>query len=267
MTRALILDSQAEIERPRARIVLTGILEEGGEVTEIRRASGAVVARLGRGVVEGRVVNGRTGEPIEEARVELQGTGYEARTGPRGVFRMDGLRPGTYTLTFAPAGEGPFLGVIEPAQVTVDEGAPVQIELRTPSEASVVQGFCAVDPPDPGQVTSTRAPADPGMVEGRLTWADQGEGAAGLEVGMDERSTTLTGSWETGRLVFDTLETRTWTTTQGWYGLCARPSEGWDAVRSDTFRLTVRSPEGRELYQGFVLPVPHRIVTRDVVVR
>lgn len=65
----------------------------------------------------------------------------------------------------------------------------------------------------------------------------------------------------------DTLETRTWTASQGLYRLCARPSASWDAVRSDTFRLTVRSPEGRELYQGFVLPVPHRIVTRDVVVR
>jgi hypothetical protein len=245
-----------QVRGPRdTRIVLAGILEEGGEVIEIRNAAGAVVARLGRGTVEGVVVDGRTGTPLEGARVQLQGTEYEARTGDRGAFRLGGLRPGTYTLTFDPPDEGRFLGAPEVVQVTVEEDVPVAVELRTPPEAAVVEGFCVFDPPDAG------------MVEGRVSWADGGEGAAGLQVGLEERSSELIGSWEAGRLVLDTRETRTWTTARGWYGLCARPSGDWEAVRFDTFRLQVRNSEGRELYRGFVLPAPYRIVTRDVVVR
>jgi hypothetical protein len=256
------------VRGPRdTRIILTGILEEGGEVTEIRRASGAVVARLGRGLVEGTVVNGRTGAPLPGARVRLQGTDYETRTGAAGSFRLDGLRPGTYTLVFDPADQSRFLGALEPVHVTVEQDAPVQIDLRTPAEATVVQGFCALDPPDPEAEAAGRDPADPGMVEGLVTWADTGEAAAGLQVGMEEQSTTLIGSWEIGRLVFDTRETRTWTTSRGWYGLCARPADDWDAVRFDTFRLRVKNAEGRELHEAFVLPVPHRIVTRDIVLR
>jgi hypothetical protein len=256
-----------QVRGPRdTRTVLTGIVEEGGEVLEIRRASGAVVARLGRGTVEGTVVNGLTGAPLVGARVQLQGTEYEARTGPGGTFRMGALRPGTYSLT-VDHGEPRFLGSLEPVQVAVDEDAPVQVELRTPSEAAVVQGFCAFEPPEPDEDASRRDPADPGMVEGLVTWVDTGEAAAGLQVGLEERSTTLLGRWDLGRLVFDTRESRTWTTARGWYGLCARPSEKWDAVRFDTFRLQVRSHEGRELFQGFVLPAENRIVTRDVVVR
>jgi hypothetical protein len=257
-----------QIRGPRdTRIVLTGILEEGGEVTEIRGAGGAMVARLGRGTVEGTVVNGRTGTPLAGARVQLQGTEYEARSGLQGGFRLDGLRPGTYSLTIVPGDEGHFLGTPVPVQVTVEEDAPVQVELRTPPEATVVEAFCASDPPDSSEGARHRNPADPGMVEGLVSWGERGGAAAGLQVEMEERSTTLVGSWETGRLTLDTRETRTWTTTRGWYGLCARPSGDWDAVRFDTFRLRVRSTEGRELYRGFVLPAPHRIVTRDIVVR
>jgi hypothetical protein len=120
-----------QVRGPRGTsIVLNGILEEGGEVTEIRRASGGVVARLGRGAVEGTVVNGRTGAPLAGARVHLQGTGYESRTGPRGSFRLEGLRPGTYTLSLDPSDVPGFLGALEPVQVAVGE------DERRPGRAS-----------------------------------------------------------------------------------------------------------------------------------
>jgi hypothetical protein len=56
------------------------------------------------GEVRGRVVDGRSGEPLGRVAVQLAGTAYRAETSAQGEFRMAGVAPGDYTLSVSTVG-------------------------------------------------------------------------------------------------------------------------------------------------------------------
>src|SRR5262245_59445019 len=51
-------------------------------------------ATAGSGVIEGRVISGRSGEYLEKARLTVEGTPLESFTNSDGQFRLVGLPPG-----------------------------------------------------------------------------------------------------------------------------------------------------------------------------
>ncbi|MBI4874295.1 MAG: TonB-dependent receptor [Acidobacteria bacterium] len=54
--------------------------------------------------VFGRVVDGRSGEPLGRVAVQLAGTPHRAETGPGGEFRIEGVAAGAYTLSVSTVG-------------------------------------------------------------------------------------------------------------------------------------------------------------------
>ena len=61
--------------------------------------SAALLAQTaGTGTIEGRVLNGRTGDYVEKARVTVQGTGFETLTDTGGQYRIVNVPAGTATV-------------------------------------------------------------------------------------------------------------------------------------------------------------------------
>lgn len=56
------------------------------------------------GEIRGRVVDGRSGEPIGRVAVQLAGTGHRAETSASGEFQMAGVAAGDYTLSVSTVG-------------------------------------------------------------------------------------------------------------------------------------------------------------------
>jgi hypothetical protein len=110
------------VER-RAR--LSGIREQGGEVSGVFSADGTPLERAPvRLAVTGRVAD-HTGAPLPGAHVFISGTSHEAVADSLGEFVIPGLPAGEYTVSFAhPRLEA--LEVIPPQQrvAVVAEGPP-----------------------------------------------------------------------------------------------------------------------------------------------
>ncbi len=85
----------------------------------LRNAAGGLALALLAGALAGQAPNPQRaaslhglvqtgkGEPVEGARVELQGTGLSTVSRPDGSFRIDGVPPGRYWLTVARASLDP----------------------------------------------------------------------------------------------------------------------------------------------------------------
>jgi TonB-linked SusC/RagA family outer membrane protein len=76
-----------------------------------------------QGTVSGTVVDGKTGRPLPDASVGLEGSGVGVRTGVRGEFRLTGLTGAAVRIRVARVGYQP---VTQEAQV---DGSPVRVEL------------------------------------------------------------------------------------------------------------------------------------------
>ena len=77
---------------------LVAVHEGGGEVLVARTLAGATVWARSYGSVLGTVTDSASGKGIAGASVELRGTAHRARTDTAGVFRMDSVARGSYTL-------------------------------------------------------------------------------------------------------------------------------------------------------------------------
>ncbi len=73
----------------------------------------------GCGQLQGRVYDTRSSLPVSGAQVRLVGTGFVATTNGSGYYSIDGIPPGSYTVTCSAAGYTLFsYGPIEiPAHV------------------------------------------------------------------------------------------------------------------------------------------------------
>src|SRR5215204_2457921 len=84
-------------------------------VATLRAQSGAV------GTIEGRIINTRTGEYVERARVTVEGTGLETFSDSSGQYRLTAVPAGTVSVRAF------FTGLDQQAEtVTVSPGATVQ---------------------------------------------------------------------------------------------------------------------------------------------
>ena len=56
------------------------------------------------GIIQGRVINDKTNEPLEFATVQVQGTSLGAITSIEGTFTIKGVQPGFYNMIVSMVG-------------------------------------------------------------------------------------------------------------------------------------------------------------------
>jgi protocatechuate 3,4-dioxygenase beta subunit len=136
-------------------------------------AVAAIAGTALAGGISGRVVNARTGDPVEGAVVVAQGRNDAGRatTNARGVYEIDDLEPGDYAVTARARG---FETARYPRPVTVARGITTDINFRlVPSGGGRERGFIT------GRVVDART-GDP--IEGAvvMAMADPGQGEDGV---------------------------------------------------------------------------------------
>ncbi len=92
-------------------------------------------AQSGTGIISGTVVDGETGETVISAAVTLEGTGYGAMSDLDGAYRLEKVKPGTYTLVCA------MIGYAETkiTDVKVVAGKMVKLDIKLMVEALQMQ--------------------------------------------------------------------------------------------------------------------------------
>jgi hypothetical protein len=126
--------------RDRREYKLATLHETGGSV------SGPVVdARPA--TIAGVVFDSTRGAPLAGARVFLSGTSHVTRTDSTGHFTLDGLAPGTYSLSFLHARLDSLEWVAPGMDVSAEPGAPREVALGIPASAKGVAVAVATAPP------------------------------------------------------------------------------------------------------------------------
>lgn len=240
------------------------VLEDGGEVEEVRSESGEVLSRASGAVVAGTVSDG-SGAPLPGARVWLEGTGMEARTGAGGVYRIGGVPEGVYTLRFSHPAVAALGNVLPGREVRIAEKAGSRrADLSIPSPGDLAAALCPEEPDSAaiyGVVTDPRTgePVAGGVVV--VTWSgmytvDRTTAVQPLMSSVGSRDNAarpyttdvaITESWEA---------LRTTAGPGGSYHICGLPSDqlllarAW-ATQADVGRgggtLTVKEMAGQPL--------------------
>ncbi|MBT8487909.1 MAG: hypothetical protein HKO77_06885, partial [Gemmatimonadetes bacterium] len=157
------------------------------------------------GSVTGTVFDSIDGGPMPRAMVYLWDTSHRALTDEDGRFRIDGVEGGEYSVLFFHDKLG-TLGVSPGArQLTLEPGQVAEVELATPSMATVVRSQCMIE---------DRAESS-GAVAGQVL-----DGPSGLPLG----GAHVTLSWDE-----DGSPTPRFVATQtgpfGWYRSCSVPAD------------------------------------------
>jgi hypothetical protein len=108
------------------------IHETTGEVVEVLGLDRAMRLEVPPGAVRGRVVADGTGEPLGNVLVYLEGTEYEDTTDIDGTYRIDGVRPGRYRVSWAYHELRIASGPPEAEPVEVVSGRDTEVDLRVP---------------------------------------------------------------------------------------------------------------------------------------
>jgi hypothetical protein len=127
---------------------LSLMLEEGGEVLEVRSASLGHRPLAAPAVLAGMVYDSANAGPLGGALVYLSGTSYSDTTDARGRFRLERLPAGEYEIAFSHP-ELLRLNVhAKPVAVNIRSGEQRSIELSLPLTARVdaLAEACASDP-------------------------------------------------------------------------------------------------------------------------
>jgi hypothetical protein len=176
------------------------VREEGGEVVAIDAARrGEQAGMVALGTVTGTVFDSTRARPLAGARVFISGTQHETVADSAGVFELRGVRPGTYSLSFA----SPRLDGLDylppPVSVSMAEGGSVRQDLYVPSLSRVLASAC---PPEQG-----------GSVGGAVRSAVTGDGVPGAVVVL---------TWREGRGAARTAQVET--DSAGAYHFCGIPA-------------------------------------------
>jgi hypothetical protein len=249
------------------RYSLSGFIEVGGEVTEVRRNQ--TDRRLGETEVGGSVagvVLDRAGRgAVADAEVSVVGTVRSARTDGGGRFRVNGLPDGRYGLRVTPpAWDLPWL-LPEAGDVVVREGATSNVELRLLTPDRILRAICDQLAPD----------APVGVVVGRVTDAATGQPVADGGVVVAWASFGL-GEDLTGVEVRTLWDASTGTTDDGgWFRVCGVPEDvllrvmavpsGDSAERTSARLWTADAPAptgAREIWLSGIDPVGRVDLTR-----
>lgn len=242
-----------------------GLRVAGGTVLTVREPGGGTVLTASTATLEGVVLEEISSEPVEGARVHLAGTDEAAVTGADGRFRFVELVPGRYDVSFdhpamAPYGLEPETEVVEATAGTVSS-----VQLRMPSQLSLVGRACAdeLDTRPPGTSVLVGRVLDRGTgmplsgAEVTIRWTDFDlriyPGAAGTTRG-DRASGDLVGIRAAGDGLVAT------TGADGTYRACVVPENTrldlearWGPFEAtpDTARIPVDAPAlGHDLYVG-----------------
>ncbi len=92
--------------------------------------------------MEGVVFDSTLAGPLPGARVFLSGTGYAAASDGEGRFRLEGVPPGTYALSFSHPRLDTLAHTPEPVDAQVGDGTTTRVALAVPSRSSVLTAAC-----------------------------------------------------------------------------------------------------------------------------
>ncbi|HEY0808753.1 MAG TPA: carboxypeptidase-like regulatory domain-containing protein [Longimicrobiales bacterium] len=220
-------------------LYLLGTREEGGHVVSV---DGVPSHPMTAGVIEGQVVDSATQQPISDATVFVSTTPHEAKTDSLGRYRITGLSPGKHQI----AVNTPTLVELNlPIQLherTVSPQRPVQLNLTSPTYASMYRSLCAAEDPDVG---------------GSLIFGIVRDSASGVPLYDAE----MKAQWEGASLNNEAISKR-WRTrqtrTDGRYYLCWMPENSDVEVtarsRRNLARANVHLMGAAKLRQDFMIP-------------
>lgn len=143
-----LIEVQDDLGRPR-RLDVSGYVEEGGVVTSIRTAAGAVVSASSASIVG--TVTDSLGIPFPDAHVSIIGTDLETITDATGSFRLDDIRAGTWSVS---ASHPELVAYGHPGsrvQVSVGPSGTGRADLQLTSVAAATADRCRGSPSVPGE--------------------------------------------------------------------------------------------------------------------
>jgi len=189
---------------------LTGLREEGGEVTATLTREGRPVVVVPRAALAGMVFDSTASGPLEGATVFLSGTAHAATTDATGRFEIADVPEGSYSVSFTHP-RLVSLGVpMEGRPVAVRPGeSPPPLELAVPSPERLALALC----PEPERKHG------PGVLVGLVI-----DSATASPV----RDARVTASWKEigrrgGALAQTAMRVETITDAQGYYRVCGVP--------------------------------------------
>ncbi|MFQ6045520.1 MAG: carboxypeptidase regulatory-like domain-containing protein [Gemmatimonadales bacterium] len=124
------------------RIVLAGIVEEGGAVTDIRYPDGTAVKLDETASLAGVVFDSTDMRPLEGAQVTLLGTPYAARTDAEGAFSLTELPPGPYQIAVEHEALNDEPYPMLPREVILAPGETLEVSLATKGFFAAWEEFC-----------------------------------------------------------------------------------------------------------------------------
>ena len=214
-------------------IMLLGLPVTRADHAEVRAQEKADAST---GVVTGSVWDSISGAPLEDAAVFLWDTPYRGVSDARGEYRIEGVPEGEYSLLFFHTRLGEMGISPGPVTITVSE-VPIEVDLATPSRATVAQSQCLLERPSP----------DASIFAGRAY-----DGESGVPLG----GARVTLSWETDERA-RSASTYVRTDSDGWFRACDVPSDrpvlaGVDYIGRQSRR---RELDGHEGYVEIDLPL------------
>ncbi|MBM4187725.1 MAG: hypothetical protein FJ206_10500 [Gemmatimonadetes bacterium] len=187
----------------RRSAVLPLIATFGGTALAAQSPSGSI-----RGIVYDSLV---AGGPLVGALVELVELGRSTETDHRGVFRLDSLPGGRYTLTFSHRTLA-AIGFSPPDKaVSLSDGLDISVSLATPSPPTIFARLCP----------NIREPKT-GVLLGTIREAATDSALGGAQVRAEWTVTTLA---RTGGLVRQPAAVQAATDGSGRFQLCGVPSD------------------------------------------
>jgi hypothetical protein len=164
---------------------LAGIREAGGEVVEARLQQGAAqLAAAAGAMVTGLVWDSTSNAPLAAAEVFVSGTAWSTRSDSLGRFRLEGVAPGSYLVSFSHPLLGMLASALTPAPLRVQAGDSLRLVLSVPSLRTAASRIC----PD-----STRG-AHAGVVLGTVRAPDGSPVGAAVSASWQVSVLTPTGA-------------------------------------------------------------------------
>ena len=188
-----------------------------------------VVLSAQTGSVTGLVWDSIGSEPLSDAAVFLWGTPYRGVSDSEGRFRIDDVPPGEYSLLFFHTRLGEMGVSPGPMPVGIEGARTLNVDLATPSMATVVRSQCLMED----------RPEGAGALAGRVFDGDSNVPLSGALVTL---------SWDVeGQSTPDAASVRSG--SEGWYRSCAVPSDrpvllGVDYIGRQSQRKEYTVPAG-----------------------
>lgn len=210
--------------RASAEHFVAEVREAGGVIRDVQTATGEILAQRSGAVVSGTVTEAGGG-PAAGVRVRLDPLGQTAITGPNGVFRLEGIREGIYSLLYThPAIPAP-LRLERVVEIAADASLRVDLSLPLPTE--ILRMLC---PGDTGTavfgVVRDSMGAEPiAGAEVHLTWSRN------YQIRQTTGFDPLVSARRAGGYTTDVAITESWnslrteTGPDGSYYACGLPSE------------------------------------------